>query len=91
MWLPCPQVLDAPVKILGLELEDFAMSAITPLLVSYFLDVLPSFGLGLLLGLALYSAKRGRPQGALLHLLHGLELTRLPGLLPPTTQRYSAW
>ena len=43
-----------------------------------------------MLGAVLYLSKRGRPPGALLHSLHGLELTRLPGLLRPTPQRYSA-
>ena len=41
--------------------------------------------------LAFYFAKRGKPPGALLHALHRFELTRLPGLLQPTRQRYSAW
>ena len=91
MWTPCPMVLDEPVKILGLEPEDFAVVAATPLLLSLLVDAVASFGGAVLLGAAVYLAKRGRPPGALLHALHALELTRLPGLLSPRRQRYSAW
>jgi hypothetical protein len=42
-------------------------------------------------GLVFYVAKRGKPPGALLHALHCLELTRLPGLCSPRRQRYSPW
>jgi len=91
MWTDCPVVLDEPVKICGLEPEDFALVGVTPLLASLVLDALGSFGCGAAVGLAFYFAKRGKPPGALLHALHRFELTRLPGLLRPTQQRYSAW
>lgn len=91
MWTPCPIVLDDPVTICGLEAEDFGLVALTPLLASLLLDAVPSLlGAGLL-GTALYLTKRGQPPGALLHALHGLELTRLPGLLAPRRRLYSAW
>ena len=63
----------------------------SPLLLSLLVDAVASFGGALLLGAAVYLAKRGRPPGALLHALHALELTRLPGLLSPRRQRYSPW
>ena len=91
MWTPCPLVLDEPVKIFGLEPDDFAIVAGLPLVLAFFFDALASFGLTALLGAALYFAKRGRPPGALLHTLHGLELTHMPGILGPKPQRYSAW
>ncbi len=91
MWTPCPMVLDEPVKILGLEPEDFTVVAALPLVLAFFFDALASFGLTFLLGAMLYFAKRGKPPGALLHTLHALELTRIPGLLGPKRQRYSAW
>jgi len=84
-------VLDEPVKIFGLEPEDFAVVAAMPLVLAFLFDALVSFGLAGILGGALYFAKRGRPPGALLHTLHSLELTRIPGLLGPKRQRYSAW
>ncbi len=91
MWTDCPQVLDEPVKILGLEPEDFAVVAITPVFLALLCDALTSFGGTALVGAALYFAKRGRPPGALFHTLHALELTRLPGVLGPKRQCYSAW
>jgi hypothetical protein len=91
MWTPCPNVLDETVKVLGLEIEDFGMVAASPLVLGFVFDAVASFGLAFLLGVALYLSKRGRPPGAVLHTLHGLELTRLPGILGPRWQRYSAW
>lgn len=91
MWSPCPMVLDEPVNVCGLEPDDFGLVAATPLLASLLLDAVPSFVVAGALGIVLYLAKRGQPPGALLHALHGLELTRLPGLLRPRRQRYSAW
>jgi hypothetical protein len=91
MWTNCPVVLDEPVKIFGLEPEDFALVGVAPLLASLVLDALGSFGCGAAVGLAFYCAKRGKPPGALLHGLHRLELTRLPGLCSPRRQRYSPW
>ena len=60
----------------GLEPDDFAVVAATPLLLALVLDAVASFGGALLLGAGVYLAKRGRPPGALLHRLHALELTR---------------
>jgi hypothetical protein len=91
MWTPCPMVLDEPVTMLGLEPEDVGLVAALPLLLGLVLDTLPCFAATGALGLALYLMKRGKPPGALLHTLHGLELTRLPGLLSPRRQRYSPW
>ena len=91
MWTPCPVMLDEPVTIVGLELEDFGLVAVTPLLACLFVDAVTSFCCAGALGAGISLAKRGKPPGALLHTLHGLELTRLPGLLRPTRQRYSAW
>jgi hypothetical protein len=68
-----------------------ALVVVTPLLLSLLVEAVASFGGALLLGAAMYLAKRDRPPGALLHALHALELTRLPGLLSPRRQRYSPW
>jgi hypothetical protein len=91
MWTECPVVLDEPVKIFGIEPEDFALVAITPILGSLVFDALGSFACGASLGLGMYFAKRGKPPGFLLHLLHRLELARLPGICAPRRQRYSPW
>jgi hypothetical protein len=91
MWAECPRVLDVPVKILGFEIEDFAAVAVSPLFLSFACDAMLSFALAGALGAAVYLSKRGRPQGALLHTLHALELLKLPGVLGPREKRYSAW
>ena len=72
-----------PVTILGLEPDDFAVVAATPLLLALVLDAVASFGGALLLGAGVYLAKRGRPPGALLHRLHALELTRCQACCRP--------
>jgi hypothetical protein len=84
-------VLDAVAKILGLEPEDFGLAAVTPFFLSGVLDFLPSMVVGVLVGLALYFAKRGQAPGALFHALHWFGIIRLPGILPPSSQRYSPW
>ena len=65
MWTLCPQVLDAPVTILGLEPDHFAVVAATPLLLVLALDAVASFGGALLLGTGVYLAKRGQLAGCL--------------------------
>jgi hypothetical protein len=93
MWIPCPRVLDEPVKILGLEVEDLVVSASVPLLlgIPFDLGALPCFAGAGVLGLVLYRAKRGKAPGALLHALHRLELAKLPGVLSPRPRTYSPW
>jgi hypothetical protein len=93
MWVNSPRVLDQPVKILGLEVEDLVVAAAVPLLlgIPFDLDALPCFAVAGTLGLALYLAKRGKPPGALLHTLHRLELLKLPGILSPRPRNYGPW
>lgn len=89
MWTPCPVGLNFTAKILGLELEDCVLVFTTPVVVSGWVDTLESFACGVLVGVALYFAKRGKPPGTLFQQLHGLELLRLPGVLSPVEQTYS--
>ncbi len=92
MWTPCPRALDSTVKFLGLEFPmDYGAVVATFLGLSVFVSTPKSFSIAVALGLGLYFAKRGKPPGALLHTLHSLELWRLGGVLPPTTQVYSPW
>jgi len=91
MWTPCPQVLDEPVKIFGLEIEDFTAVALTPMLAGLFLESWQSFACAGVLGVGLYRSKRGRAPGALLHRAHQWELVRLPGILSPRPTTYSPW
>ena len=90
MWTPCPTVLDMPATICGLEVEDFVLAALTPVLVGWFNEsTLVNFGGGLGLGVGLHRIKRGRPAGVLLHWLHRQQLCVLPGILSPQRVRYS--
>ena len=91
MWTPCPVVLDEPVTVLGLELEDLGLTAFTLLVASLALSAIASLACAAAVGLFLYRMKRGKAPGALLHTLHQLELMRLPGVLSPRPQRYGPW
>ena len=91
MWTPCPVVLDEPVTVLGLELEDLGLTAFTLLVASLALSAIASLACAAAVGLFLYRMKRGKAPGALLHTLHQLELMRLPGVLSPRSQRYGPW
>jgi hypothetical protein len=84
-------VLDAPVTILGYEPEDFCVVALMPMLLGLFVDMIPSLLGAAVFAAALYFLKRGKPPGMLLHQLHNLELTRLPGILGPRRASYSPW
>jgi hypothetical protein len=91
MWTTCPVVLDEPVTIVGLELEDLGLTALTLLLASLALTAILSLACAVAVGLFLSRMKRGKAPGALLHTLHQLELMRLPGVLSPRPQRYGPW
>ena len=93
MWLACPRVLDEPVRILGLEPEDFTTSLGLPTMLSLVMDALPALCTGVAFGVAMYLSKRGRPQGDLLHQLHALEVLPLQvgGVLGCRDALYSPW
>src|SRR5262245_26918189 len=93
MWVRCPRVLDEPVRIVGLEPEDFTAALGMPTILSLVLDALPALLSGVAFGVGMYFAKRGRPQGDLLHQLHALGLLTLrgAGILGPCPVLYSPW
>ena len=91
MWTPCPVVLDEPVTIVGLELEDLGLTAFALLLASLALTATLSLACAAAVGFFLSTMKRGKAPGALLHTCHQLELMRLPGVLRPRPQRYGPW
>lgn len=89
MWSTCPVVFGDPVLIMGyIEVEDFVLALGGPLVLAFFLDGGLCFLIGF--GIALLSRwlKRGKPQGAILHALHGLQLLPLPGVLSPQPQQW---
>jgi len=91
MWTPCPVVLDEPVTIVGLELEDLGLTAFALLLASLMLTATLSLACAAAVGLFLSRMKRGKAPGALLHTCHQRELMWLPGVLRPRPQRYGPW
>ena len=91
MWTPCPQHLDEPVLILGLEPEDYGLVMLVLLLTSLVASALLSFGLALLAGIACGRLKRGQPPGALIHALHRLEILPIPGVLRTQPPHYAPW
>jgi hypothetical protein len=91
MWEDCPRVLEQPVKILGLEIEDFALVGLTPFVAGIWLDAGAAFLATAVVGLTFYFAKRGKPAGHVQHVLHRLELIRMPGILGPKERCYSPW
>ena len=92
MWMSSPVVLDEPIKIYVFELDDVGVVTGVFLLANRMADgILTAFLAMSLAGAGLYLIKRGKPRGALLHLLHRLELMRLPGLMAPRRKRYDPW
>lgn len=91
LWTPCPQVLDEPVTILGLELDDVGLVAFSLVLTSVFCSGIWALAVASAVGWALWKGKRGRPAGDLLHRAHAYELVRLPGVLGPRRRYYGIW
>lgn len=93
MRTPCTVVLDSPVKILFWEFEEFFLFTGSPFVGLHLIGPGLAFGGAGVLALLSYVIKRGKPQGALFHLLHRelAPLISLPGILPPQPQRYGSW
>lgn len=96
MWTPCTPILDEPVMILYWEFRDFQLIFMSPFLLSWVIGPWLGFGSAFVVAWWMYHIKRGKPAGALWHLLHSWEWfilpgMTLPGVLPPTPQRYGIW
>lgn len=94
MSRPCSRILDEPVRVLGLEDEDWGVGTLLFVmlhLIGWTVAGLVAAALGV--GL-LRAVKRGRPPGIVLHQLWRLGLPLVPGpppAPPPGGQRYSPW
>ena len=93
MWVRCPRVLDEPVRILGLEPEDFTSALAMPTMLSLLLDALPALLSGIAFGVTMYFLKRGKPPGDLSHQLYSLELLPLQwaGIVGTRPRLYTPW
>lgn len=96
MWTPCSPILDEPVMVLFWEFRDFQIITMAPFGMYWLLGPFWAFGSGIAFAAITYWFKRGKPAGALQHLLHSWEFWMrpgglLPGVLSPYPQRYSAW
>lgn len=93
MWKSCSVVLDVPLTLFGFEFPDDLIALIGLLMVNglAFENSLYSIGCTVACGFLLYYSKRGKAPGQVLHVLHTLELPRLPGLVPARQRRYDVW
>jgi len=73
------------------EVQDAQVLAISPFVLQFVVGPKWAFGGILVLAIVTYLLKRGKPSGALLHLLHHWGLWYLPGVLGSYPQRYGAW
>ena len=91
MWKDCPKVLDEPIQILGLEWSDFVMTLGVFGSVTIWLNPFLGIPGGLAVGALLWWLKRDQPPGAIIHLLHRLEIWPIHGVFAPIRQTFSPW
>ena len=89
MWTPCTTVLDEPIKVFFWDLEDFQVLGFAPFPALFLVGPYLAFGGAVVAGIVVYHVKKGKPSGALRHLLHWLDLWRIPGVLPAHPLRYA--
>ncbi|MFQ5945144.1 MAG: type IV conjugative transfer system protein TraL [Anaerolineae bacterium] len=90
---PCPRTIDEPIRILGLDGEDWLVLGCLFIAVYAMLTALIGLAAAGLGAIVLRTAKRGRPPGALRQGLWelGVPLPGWPAAPPPEGQRYSPW
>jgi type IV conjugative transfer system protein TraL len=91
MWKNCPKVIDEPVMIVGLEWVDFVVVLLAFSIVTIILNPFLGVGIAISLGFTLWYAKRDQPPGALIHMLHRLEIWPMRGVFAPVSQQFSPW
>jgi hypothetical protein len=77
--------------VLFWEVQDFQILVLSAFVLPLFIGPFWAFGGALAVALGTYFLKRGRPSGALLHLLHYWGFWWLPGVLGSYPQRYGSW
>lgn len=88
---PCPRTVDAPIRILGLEWDDWAV--LSGVLLFFLLAWSPGVAVAvtppLLIGLR--SVKKAQPPGIVLHRFWVWRVIRVPGFPPAPGRRGSLW
>lgn len=89
----CPRTIDEPVRLLGLDNEDWAVVGILGLLVYLMTTATIGALVIALLVVGVRLIKRGQPPGAMLHTLWllGMPVRGWPAAPPPDGRRYSPW
>jgi len=90
---PCPQTVDEPIRVLGLDGEDWTLIGSLAVVVYVLSTPFAGVAAGVFGMIGIRLAKRGRPPGALRHALWllGFPLPGWPLAPPPHGRRYSPW
>lgn len=88
---PCPRTVDAPIRILGLEWDDWAVvsTVIMFILLAWTPAVAVVVAPPVILGLR--AVKKGQPPGIMVHRLWAWGIVRLHGFPPPPDRNGSLW
>lgn len=88
---PCPRMVDAPIRILGLEWDDWAVVSIV--IMFFLLAWTPAVAVAVAppVILGLRALKKGQPPGIIVHRLWTWGLVRLKGFPPPPDHHGSLW
>lgn len=90
---PCPRTVDEPIRVLGLDGEDWTLIGTFAVIVYVMATPFAGVAAGVFAMIGIRVAKRGRPPGALRHALWllGFPLPEWPQAPPAQGQRYSPW
>lgn len=94
MSRPCSRIMDEPVRVLGLDDEDWGVGTTLFVMLHLFGWTFSGLAAAAVSVGVLRVVKRGQPPGMVLHRLWslGLPLVRgVPPAPPPGGQRYSPW
>jgi hypothetical protein len=91
IWKPSCIVIDEPIMVVFWEVQDAQWLMYGPIVAQFLVGPFWAFGGALVLALVTYFLKRGKPSGALLHLLHHWGFWHCPGVYGSYPQRYGAW
>lgn len=88
---PCPRTVDAPIRIMGLEWDDWAV--MSTVIMFFLLAWTPAVAVVVTppVFFGLRAIKKGQPPGIILHRLWVWGVVRLRGFPPPPDPKGSLW